>query len=358
MLHKHALFDQLLDRALDRCLAERRAKRHDLTLGELADSIGYRPADRFDRRQLFIDQRHTILKVAVCSENRLQQILDKRRGIFRVLRPAALTLLQCIVVQALVLRDFALKGDVSADHVAGAIQQQRRQQAAHSAVAVVERMNTEKIVDEYGDQQERIDLLYSDEDKLAFVQQHMLQADIPFRETDTGFEAPECFVRQIRDIERSYRAPSVSVRAQLRDDIDRYLYQSGTFDEFLAQLEANGFAVKKGKYLSVRAPYCERFLRLKSLGIYYDEINLRRRFGAKVRFEERLQNEIRQKREAKAPSLCALLETRHYITVFAAGKLPLRRKHRELPFSWINDAELDKLLVLNKQLKNNRKLIR
>ena len=191
---------------------------------------------------------------------------------------------------------------------------------------------------------------YSDEEKLAFVQQHMLQADIPFRETDTGFEAPECFVRQIRDIERSYCAPSVSVRAQLRDDIDRYLYQSGTFDEFLAKLEANGFAVKKGKYLSVRAPYGERFLRLKSLGIYYDEINLRRRLGAKLRFEERLQNEIQQKREAKAPSLCALLETRHYITVFAAGKLPLRRKHRELPFSWINDAELDKLLVLNKQL--------
>lgn len=193
---------------------------------------------------------------------------------------------------------------------------------------------------------------YSDDEKREFVQQKISQAEIPFRETDHGFEVPECYVKQIREIEKSYHVPAGSVRSQLRDDVDRMLYQSKDFDRFLARLQANGFAVKRGKYISVKPPYGERFIRLKSLGEHYDELSLRSRIKAKQRVEERLNAEIEKQMESKTLFLYSLQETRCYMIAFSKDLLPMRKKDQAQPFMWKNDAELDKLLVLNRQLND------
>lgn len=191
---------------------------------------------------------------------------------------------------------------------------------------------------------------YSDDEKREFVQQKISQAEIPFRETDHGFEVPECYVKQIREIEKSYHVPAGSVRNQLRDDVDRMLYQSKDFDGFLARLQANGFAVKRGNYISVKPPYGERFIRLKSLGKHYDELSLRSRIKAKQRVEERLNAAIEKQMESKTLFLYSLQETKRYMIAFSKDLLPMRRKDQAQPFMWKNDAELDKLLVLNRQL--------
>lgn len=191
---------------------------------------------------------------------------------------------------------------------------------------------------------------YSDDEKRAFVQQKIMLAEIPFRETDHGFEAQECYVKQIREIEKSYHAPTGSVRSQLRDDVDRIMYQSKDFDGFLDKLQENGFALKRGKYISVKPPYGERYIRLKSLGEYYDELAIRNRLASKMRFEERLDTAINERSTVNAASVPVLKETQYYMHVFSRGLLPMRRKKQALPFSWVNDAELDKLLTLNRQL--------
>ncbi len=191
---------------------------------------------------------------------------------------------------------------------------------------------------------------YSDDEKREFVQQKIALAEIPFRETDHGFEVPECYVKQIREIEKTYRVPAGSVRSQLRDDIDRMLYQSKDFDGFLARLQTNGFAVKRGKYISVKPPYSERYIRLKSLGEHYDELSLRSRIRAKQRIEERLHAEIEKQMESKTLFLYSLQETKRYMIAFSKDLLPMRKKDQAQPFMWKNDAELDKLLVLNRQL--------
>ena len=193
---------------------------------------------------------------------------------------------------------------------------------------------------------------YSDDEKREFVQQKISQAEIPFRETDHGFEVPECYVKQIREIEKTYRVPTGSVRSQLRDDVDRMLYQSMDFDGFLARLQTNGFAVKRGKYISVKPPYSERYIRLKSLGEHYDELSLRSRLRAKQRVEERLKAAIEKQMESKTLFLYSLQETKRYMIAFSKDLLPMRRKDQAQPFMWKNDAELDKLLVLNRQLND------
>ena len=100
----------------------------------------------------------------------MQQIPDERRGILSVLIPAALTLLQCIIVQVLVLCNLAFQRNIPADHITGTVQQERRQQTAHSAVAVIERMDAEKVMDEHRDQQKRIQLLRSDHAVVALAE--------------------------------------------------------------------------------------------------------------------------------------------------------------------------------------------
>lgn len=61
--------------------------------------------------------------------------------------PTILGLMKGIIIQILVLGDFSLQGNVLTDIEAGAVQKQRCQQPAHSAIPIVKGMDTEKIVD-------------------------------------------------------------------------------------------------------------------------------------------------------------------------------------------------------------------
>lgn len=191
---------------------------------------------------------------------------------------------------------------------------------------------------------------FSSADKQAFVQEEMKKTGIHFRETDNGFEAPECHAKKIREIERTYKAPSSTIRERLRDDIDTCLYKSGDFEEFIRKLQEAGQEVKCGKYISVKPPYGQRFIRLKSLGDYYDEFSLKKRLKAKGRFEKRLDDAISDAKKQQKPTVPVLQEVRHYIVAVSTGTLPIRRKNHGLPYSWINDSELDKLLRLNTML--------
>ncbi|MBQ6039622.1 MAG: plasmid recombination protein [Oscillospiraceae bacterium] len=191
---------------------------------------------------------------------------------------------------------------------------------------------------------------YSSPDKQIFVQDVMRQEGIHFRETDNGFEVQECFARRIREIEKTYQAPASTIRDRLRDDIDSFLYQSKSFDEFIQKMKAANYEVKQGKYISVKPPYGQRFTRLKSLGEHYDEFSLKKRMKIKARFEARLDKRIKELEAEKATNLCVLQEVRRYIVVVEKGDLPIRKKDKTQPFSWSNDPEIDKLLALNNML--------
>ncbi len=53
--------------------------------------------------------------------------------------------------------------------------------------------------------------------------------------------------------------------------IDSLLGTVKNLDELTFELEQQGFTVKRGKYISVKAPEQKRFVRLKTLGDYYSE---------------------------------------------------------------------------------------
>lgn len=72
-------------------------------------------------------------------------------------------------------------------------------------------------------------------------------------------------------IEHQAAQNGTSYKAKLKAAIDRLIPVSSSLEDLLARLQREGYEIKRGKYISARAPDQERFTRLKTLGIDYTE---------------------------------------------------------------------------------------
>lgn len=73
-----------------------------------------------------------------------------------------------------------------------------------------------------------------------------------------------------------------SYKQKLKIAIDRLIPVSADLDDLLRRLEAEGYEIRCGKYISFRAPGQERFTRCKTLGESYTEEALAERIKGKV----------------------------------------------------------------------------
>lgn len=200
-----------------------------------------------------------------------------------------------------------------------------------------------------------VSFFYSDDEKRSFVLDEIHRRGIPFRETENGFEAQQCYTEEIRQVEKKYR-PQKSSREKLRDDIDRALMQSKDFDEFLVRMEKRKYEVKRGKYLAMRPEFAANFIHVKSLGEFYSEDALRNRLSAKRAYEHDLEQRLRLAEETNAPNYRVLKMMRLYIIAFSKGYLPMRRKDPARALTWQNDAELNRLTSLNEKINQGATL--
>ena len=74
-----------------------------------------------------------------------------------------------------------------------------------------------------------------------------------------------------------------SYKAKLKAAIDRILPACSDLEELLHRLQREGYEIKRGKYISTRAPDQERFTRLKTLGVDYTEEALAARIAGRSR---------------------------------------------------------------------------
>ena len=72
-------------------------------------------------------------------------------------------------------------------------------------------------------------------------------------------------------IEHQAAQNGTSYKAKLKAAIDRLLPACSNLEELLRRLQREGYEVKRGKYISARAPDQERFTRLKTLEVDYTE---------------------------------------------------------------------------------------
>ena len=72
-------------------------------------------------------------------------------------------------------------------------------------------------------------------------------------------------------IEHQAAQNGINYKAKLKTAIDRLIPVSSSLEDLLVQLQGEGYEIKRGKYISARAPAQERFTRLKTLGADYTE---------------------------------------------------------------------------------------
>ena len=70
-----------------------------------------------------------------------------------------------------------------------------------------------------------------------------------------------------------------SWKAKLRVAVDKAIWTSINYEEFLQKMQLAGYEVRQGKHLSFRTPEQKNFTYMKSLGSYYSEENVRIRLA-------------------------------------------------------------------------------
>lgn len=119
-------------------------------------------------------------------------------------------------------------------------------------------------------------------------------------------------------------------------------------------MQKAGYTIKQGKYIAMKPKHGNQFIRLKSLGEFYSEYGLKNWLRAKQQFEEKIDQQIKAAQQNE-PAVIVLRTIQFYTISFGKDALPVRKRYQQKPFSWTNDAELDKLLRLNKQINDSMK---
>ena len=99
------------------------------------------------------------------------------------------------------------------------------------------------------------------------------------REHGLSVVVPEKGRKGKRYIEYQAEKAGTSWKGKLKLAVDALIPQVSDLEELLARLQAVGYEIKRGKYISCRAPGQERFTRLKTLGPEYTEEAIKERIA-------------------------------------------------------------------------------
>ena len=139
--------------------------------------------------------------------------------------------------------------------------------------------------------------------------------------------------------EWEYRKNGTSWKQKIRDEIDKLIPTVNSLDELFQSLEEHGYEVKRGKYISIRAPGQERFVRTKTLGDEYTEDSLN------IRITYRDMGTGITPTEDKQTKLCqAYSAVLHDVHILAAQRKKVPRKRIiTAEYSVENDLDVYKL---------------
>ena len=181
------------------------------------------------------------------------------------------------------------------------------------------------------------------EDKLQYVADGLRQAKIPFVEENTTLYIPSYAVKTANAISSHYKPSEklLSIREQTALDIDRLVYSSETIDDLLIKLKERGYEIKHGKYIAVKAPSAERYVRLKSLGDEYLPQSLERRIANRYVYTRKVQERMNKSSDIEKKICGAILETTVAIRTF---RIAPKKSVQKKAYSYTNDANLNYLV--------------
>ena len=179
--------------------------------------------------------------------------------------------------------------------------------------------------------------IYS-EDKLQFVIAELEKAGVPFVEENNTLHIPDYAQKTAAAIAVAFRPTKVEgVRDNIRLDIDRLVYCSVSLEDLFEKLKERGYEIKQGKYIAVKSPNAERFVRLKTLGEPYVPKKLEWRISKKdvlpnsIREKYQTSNAVEQKIQTAVMDI--MVEVKQF-------RLAPRKTHTNWIYVFQNDANI------------------
>ena len=183
--------------------------------------------------------------------------------------------------------------------------------------------------------------IYSD-DKLQYVADGLTRAKILFIEESHMLYVPDYAVKTANVIAAHYQSASMgTIRDRIVLDIDRLIYSSTSVENLLSKLKEHGYEIKHGKYIAVKAPFAERYVRLKSLGDEYLPKMLERRISLNGTYARKVRERMSRSSEMEKKICSVILDTTVAVQQFRI--IPKKTKPQKI-YTFSNDESLNLLV--------------
>lgn len=179
------------------------------------------------------------------------------------------------------------------------------------------------------------------QEKITFISAELERIKIPFVEGGNCVFIPDYAEKTCAAIAKRFTPQQTQgVRAEIAYDIDRLILSSENFAELLAKLKEQGYEIKEGKYLAVKSPRAQKFVRLRSLGEEYLPKNIEKRIANRDKFP----NLVREKSKNAND-----IEQKFYVTISQTIieikylRYKPRKTNSQKPYTFTNDKDIDEL---------------
>lgn len=179
-------------------------------------------------------------------------------------------------------------------------------------------------------------------DKLQYIADGLARAKIPCVAESNTLYVPDYALKTAQAIASHYKPDdkAPSIREMIKLDIDRLVYRTETLDDLLYRLQERGYEVKYGKYISVKHPSAERFIRLKTFGDEYLPKNLEIRIAEKDMFTDRVRYEAQNSSPIEKRFHIAILNVASAVKQF---RLEPKKTDKRRYYFFQNDARINYL---------------
>lgn len=180
-----------------------------------------------------------------------------------------------------------------------------------------------------------------DDDKLQFVAAELSKINVPFVEENTTLYVPEYAKAQAAALAASYKQNQpLGIRERVKLDIDRLVYCSHNVEELFEWLKRRGYEVKSGKYIAIKPPFGERFVRLKTLGAAYLPKNLEIRIAERDNFTNAIKAKFATANNLEKPFHITVMNT--IIAIKEFRLIPKKTDNSKI-YIFKNDANINHL---------------
>ena len=153
---------------------------------------------------------------------------------------------------------------------------------------------------------------------------------------------PDYAVKTVNVIAAHYQSANMgTIRDRITLDIDRLIYSSTSVENLLSKLIEHGYEIKHGKYIAVKAPFAERYVRLKSLGDEYLPKMLERRISLNGTYVRKVRERMSRSSEMEKKICSVILDTTVAIQQFRI--IPKKTKPQKI-YTFSNDESLNLLV--------------